>query len=601
MAKKKSAGKRKTDGFEPDPVKFAQLDLLSGALGGLMDSVQVHRDNSYPMAKADWAYVTSDGNIYLNPRREAGMKEWVYILAHCLLHLGLGHIQEERGQDRVWLTACDLVAARFLAENRIGSPPAGLDRAIPLPAKSEEQAYEQLLSQEDYTACLGFGTMSGGRPDMVWNGPPMRDAWSRKPGTPFPEIFARSLQEAMEESLRKACEIPPEDARPTWRMPVWRRAREWFLSSYPLLGAVASAFRLVDDKDIAVRMHIPVAAVSSELGEIYINPDSRLDLEEWKFVLAHEFLHAALRHGERCEERDPVLWNAACDFVINGWLTEMDVGVMPEGALLDGRFKGLSAEAVYDLIWEDIRRYTGPSAPKDILYGNGDGRDALTGQELDDLYRSALQRGLAYHQEQGRGTVPSGLVEEIHALSRPPIRWDVELAKWFDKQFTLPEKRRTYARLSRRQASTPDIPRPAWRQEDQQKEQRTFAVLLDTSGSMDRALLAAALGSIASYSQAREVTQVRVVFCDAAAYDQGLMRPEEIAGAVKVRGRGGTVLQPGIDLLDGDKAFPRNAPLLIITDGACDRLRIAGREHAYLIPKGRRLPFAPKGPVFKLI
>lgn len=42
---------------------------------------------------------------------------------------------------------------------------------------------------------------------------------------------------------------------------------------------------------------------------------------------------------------------------------------------------------------------------------------------------------------------------------------------------------------------------------------RTFGVLLDTSGSMDRALLAAALGTIASYSAARDVTRVRVVFC----------------------------------------------------------------------------------------
>ena len=93
---------------------------------------------------------------------------------------------------------------------------------------------------------------------------------------------------------------------------------------------------------------------------------------------------------------------------------------------------------------------------------------------------------------------------------------------------------------------------------------------------------------------------MRVVFCDAAPYDQGVMHPEDIAGAVQVRGRGGTKLQPGIDLLEHDPTFPKNAPLLIITDGACDRLQLYGREHAYLIPWGRRLLFPPKGPVFKL-
>lgn len=132
------------------------------------------------------------------------------------------------------------------------------------------------------------------------------------------------------------------------------------------------------------------------------------------------------------------------------------------------------------------------------------------------------------------------------------------------------------------------------------ENQRIFGVVLDTSGSMDRQLLAAALGSIASYSLARDVRHVRVVFCDAEPYDQGVMCPDDIAGAVQVRGRGGTMLQPGIDLLKHDPAFPKDAPLLIITDGACDRLRLYGREHAYLLPWGKRLPFPPRGPVFKL-
>ena len=117
---------------------------------------------------------------------------------------------------------------------------------------------------------------------------------------------------------------------------------------------------------------------------------------------------------------------------------------------------------------------------------------------------------------------------------------------------------------------------------------------------MSRGLLAAALGSIASYSEARDVQAIRVIFCDAAVYDQGMMTPEEIAGAVQVKGRGGTRLQPGIDLLESDTCFTKDAPLLIITDGDCDRLNLQGRNHAYLIPWGKRLPYPPKGPVFRL-
>lgn len=68
---------------------------------------------------------------------------------------------------------------------------------------------------------------------------------------------------------------------------------------------------------------------------------------------------------------------------------------------------------------------------------------------------------------------------------------------------------------------------------------------------------------------------------------------------MRVRGRGGTVLQPGIDLLEKSGDFPADGPILVITDGECDRLRIH-REHAFLIPDGSRLPFPPRGPVFKM-
>jgi predicted metal-dependent peptidase len=117
---------------------------------------------------------------------------------------------------------------------------------------------------------------------------------------------------------------------------------------------------------------------------------------------------------------------------------------------------------------------------------------------------------------------------------------------------------------------------------------------------MERSLLARALGAIASYSVSRDVPAVRVVFCDAQAYDQGYLRPEDIAQTVKVRGRGGTVLQPGIDLLSRALDFPKTAPLLIITDGECDVLSFKGRKHAFLMPAHSRLPFTPRGQVFKM-
>jgi hypothetical protein len=67
-----------------------------------------------------WAVVTSGGQVLVHPSRRARPKEWVYVLAHCLLHLGFGHVQT-RPHPREWNVACDWAVARFLGEMRIGS------------------------------------------------------------------------------------------------------------------------------------------------------------------------------------------------------------------------------------------------------------------------------------------------------------------------------------------------------------------------------------------------------------------------------------------------------------------------------------------------
>jgi predicted metal-dependent peptidase len=57
-------------------------------------------------------------------------------------------------------------------------------------------------------------------------------------------------------------------------------------------------------------------------------------------------------------------------------------------------------------------------------------------------------------------------------------------------------------------------------------------------------------------------------------HEAGWIAPEQLLERLEVRGRGGTILQPGIDLIERAQDFPANGALLIITDGWCDRSRV---------------------------
>jgi predicted metal-dependent peptidase len=537
-----------------------------------------------------YAHVTSHGEIVCQRGISLDPHEWYWVMAHLALHCGLGHLEPMRARSAAADAAACLDVNRFLRESRIGREAVALPAELPrrdLDLLVDEWRQDGIPQEFRHCGTAGFG------PDVL-SGPvsATRHDW--------PGAFAASIARAAADAIDLAGGV----SGPHRVKSVWERARGWFVSSYPLLGGLAAHFTVVADPDLARGWNISVAAVNAEAGEIYVNPHAGLDEDEWRFVLAHEMLHAALRHGDRVGGRDAYLWNVACDYVINGWLVEMAVGAMPDGLLHDPGLAGLSAEAVYDQIAADLRRLR----KLRTLRGQGLG-DVLgeplphpasrSGVDLDEYYRRALATGLAYHDTLGRGVLPAGLVEEIRALDQPPLPWDARLARWFEEFVRTPEKHRSYARPSRRQSSTPNIPRPGWQHSDEQIHRCTFGVVIDTSGSMDRNLLGKALGAIASYATARDVPRARVVFCDAAAYDAGYLDVDTIAGRVKIRGRGGTVLQPGVALLERAEDFPTDAPILIITDAECDVVRIR-REHAFLIPPGARLPFTPKGPVFHM-
>ena len=552
------------------------------------------------------ACVTKEGKVYLNINKDLKVEEWEYVIAHNLLHPAFGHFDRDKIPDDLpyipaaWNLACDIYVARFLSDIGMGTTLFG-DPADQYRIKQndERKIYEYLLKQEQAITSQDYGLNTRNALDMIGIEKPI--VYKDKEENKFAKQFSYAITHSVRNAVSTAAGRTYDEKRDT--LP--RKAAEWFMRHYPLLGGLAAAFKIIEDVELCHREEIHIAAVNAERGEIYINPTAGLNEEEWKFVLGHEYLHAGLMHHKRSMGRNPYLWNVACDYVINDWLTEMEIGRMPEeGLLYDRSLHGMSAETIYDAIVTRMREFrkhaTFRGYGKGDIIGGGAPKFAGMGKgiTLDEFFKASLREGLDFQLTRGRGFLPAGLVEEIRALSMPPIPWEVELAKWFDEQFPPLEKHRTYARPSRRQGSTPDIPRPSYRLEEKDLESRTFGVVIDTSGSVSTKEIGMALGSIASYAVSKDVSFVRLVFCDAEATDAGYLAPEDIAGRLEVTGRGGTVLQPGVDALLEAKDFPKTGPILIITDGWIEEKLRIGREHAFLLPRGCRLPFKPKGKVF---
>ena len=586
--------------FLEGAVSAAQHPLLSSLLKHIAGPYRQKMGNGCP--PSHWFLVNSRGGLWVNPFKDAEPDQWLYIIGRACLHLALDHLKN-RTNPRAWTRACAVEAARLQKDLKLGVPPVSFDLS-PLWPRSIENLYAYFREHpEDTDDLKALLLVEGeGSPFQVIEESVLRSEfrWTTVPR--WPDLFGQGIARAVEKTVDQ---FSVDQNPPNYHTPV-QRARRWFIDHHPLLGALASGFRIIDDIALCQRMDIQVAAVNDFLGEIYVNRACGLDEEQWKFVLAHEFLHAGLRHLARRRGRHPFLWNVACDFVINGWLIEMQVGRLPTvGMLFDPNLGSESADSVYDRMVQDLRRYrrlaTFRSAGLGDMLGphEGPNLDVQVHSDLEDFYRRALRQGLEYQRSAGRGLVPGGLEEEILALDQPAVPWDVTLAWWFDEHFPPLEKVRTYAQLSRRQSATPDIPRPRLVAREEDRLSRTFGVIVDTSGSMDRVLLGKALGAIAAFGAEREVRAARVVFCDAQVHDQGWMECQEIAGRVIVKGRGGTILQPAVDFLEKAADFPSTGPFLIITDGACDVLSLA-REHAFLLPEGRHLPFRPWGKVFDL-
>lgn len=208
-----------------------------------------------------------------------------------------------------------------------------------------------------------------------------------------------------------------------------------------------------------------------------------LNVEELVFVVGHELLHCLLTHLTRCEDRDKTIWNVACDYAVNGLLISYKVGSMPSFALYNKKFAKLTAEAIYDKIHNDVRKY-----------GNEltlDDHEVLEQDESTD-WSDELVAASATKQASG------SLVKELTTLFRDTqkssaknnIDWSVVLRNYVKEKI---KDDVSYLRPNKKtQASGIVLPSRV------DKDTITVAVAVDTSGSIDLKLVGRFLSELDS-------------------------------------------------------------------------------------------------------
>ena len=130
------------------------------------------------------------------------------------------------------------------------------------------------------------------------------------------------------------------------------RARAALITREPFFGSLVLGLRLEADETCR-----QLWTDGTTLG---YHPAFAVGISHEKLVgaLAHEALHLACGHHARRQNRDPRLWNEACDVVINDILLQAGFR-LPEGAISRPEYSGLPVEGVYrDL----LSRQTAPGS-----------------------------------------------------------------------------------------------------------------------------------------------------------------------------------------------------------------------------------------------
>jgi predicted metal-dependent peptidase len=299
-------------------------------------------------------------------------------------------------------------------------------------------------------------------------------------------------------------------------------ARIGLLLRAPFFGNLATRLKLVNADSW-------LGTAATDGRNFYYNTEfcNKLKPKELEFLFGHEVLHNVYDHMGRVGlDRDPRLFNCAADFCVNADLIEQRIGDKINPCLYDAKYKGWSAEEVYDDLYKnakkiDINDLLGQMLDEHLDDegenggGEGDeegnGRPRLSASEraaIKDEIREAL---LQAAQAVGAGNLPSGVKRLIKDLTKPVVNWRELLEQQI--QSTIKDDF-SWMKPNRR----------SWHMDailpgTKQGTQIDVCVAIDTSGSISEQDLKDFLSEVQGIMEAYDEYKVRVITWDTSVYN----------------------------------------------------------------------------------
>lgn len=285
----------------------------------------------------------------------------------------------------------------------------------------------------------------------------------------------------------------------------------------------------------------------------------KLKDNELAFVVLHEAMHKAYRHltvWRKLYDEHPQLANAACDYVINLELQDLDpdgrIIAMPtyrDGpnkgkrmGLIDEKYRGLNSKQVFDLLKKEMEENGGGGGGDG---GEGfdehdwDGAKELTAEEKEKLARDidqAMRQGLMAQQKiAGKGT--GGMSRDLAELLQPKIDWR-EVLREFVKSTCRAKDTSSWRRVNRRFLSG-DTYMPSMIGE----RVGHLLVAVDTSGSVGAEELKEFLSEVKGIAEEVNPEKIDLIYWDSSVAAHEEYAENDVANIVsstKPMGGGGT-------------------------------------------------------------